>query len=281
MGTNTERHFVWFCICSALFRNVFAFELGCLSLPKSRLSHPLFAPFLVSALGTLIMFLILRLFESCFLLQLPLRVCCTILLVQRLREAMAGSPSNGGGGDAAPDGWWVLPLEFLAIVVLAFLSTTFNVRDLGLMSLDPGQMEIVTEGGDAGNAIAVANAQRAKKILPARQDGNLLLCIVLLGNVAVGSCLAILLDAFAGGGLGFVITTFLVVTLGEITPQVVCHRHGLYVGELLLPILKFFLCHRFVSNGHLFVEFGGTLEGHNWCPGGPPGVLLKTEHFPV
>lgn len=135
----------------------------------------------------------------------------------------------------------MLVLKLLAILVLAFLSATFSGLDLGLMSLDPGQMEIVIEGGKTGDAIAVKNAQRAKKILPLRKDGNLLLCTVLLGNVAVNSCLAILLDAFAGGAVGFVITTFLVVTFGEIVPQVVCHRHGLFVGALLLPILKFFL----------------------------------------
>lgn len=153
---------------------------------------------------------------------------------------MSGGPSGGGGG-GGQDVWWVLLLKVLAIFVLAFLSATFSGLDLGLMSLDPGQLEIVIEGGKQGNPIAVKNAHRAKRILPVRRDGNLLLCTVLLGNVAVNSCLAVLLDAFAGGIVGFVITTFLVVTFGEIVPQVVCHRHGLYVGSVLLPILKFFL----------------------------------------
>jgi len=53
--------------------------------------------------------------------------------------------------------------------------------------------------------------------------------------------MAVLLDAFVGGPVGFLITTLIVVTFGEITPQVCCHKHCLFFGALLLPILKIFL----------------------------------------
>lgn len=150
--------------------------------------------------------------------------------------------------DDGKDEWWVNALKLVAILVLAFFSATFSGLDLGLMSLSPGQLEMFIKTGDRGDAVAKLNARRAKSILPVRRDGNLLLCTVLLGNVAVNSCLAVLLDAFLGGPAAFVITTFLVVTFGEITPQALCFRHGLAIGAKLLPILKVFMILFYIVN---------------------------------
>ena len=67
----------------------------------------------------------------------------------------------------------------------------------------------------------------ANKILPVREDGNLLLCTLLLGNVAVNAALSILMAEVAGGTDGFLISTAVIVILGEICPQSVCSRHPL------------------------------------------------------
>jgi len=134
----------------------------------------------------------------------------------------------------------VVVLKVCAILVLAFLSATFSGLDLGLMSLNPGHLEMLIKGATVGDPIAERNAKRAKRILPVRRDGNLLLCTVLLGNVAVNSLMAVLLAEFTSGTVGFVMTTFIVVTFGEIVPQSLCFKHGLVVGATLLPILKVF-----------------------------------------
>eukprot|EP00929_Paragymnodinium_shiwhaense_P013658 TRINITY_DN121504_c0_g1_i1.p1 TRINITY_DN121504_c0_g1~~TRINITY_DN121504_c0_g1_i1.p1 ORF type:complete len:550 (+),score=143.85 TRINITY_DN121504_c0_g1_i1:158-1807(+) len=146
-----------------------------------------------------------------------------------------------GDGEAGMP-WWVLALQLASILVLACLSALFSGLDLGLMSLDPGQLQILIEGGGLGDKIADRNADRARRVLTVRKDGNLLLCTVLLGNVAVNSCMAILMEDLAGGLVGFICTTVVIVTFGEIVPQSLCYRHGLAIGAVLLPILKFFRC---------------------------------------
>jgi hypothetical protein len=109
----------------------------------------------------------------------------------------------------------VLPfsVQIILIIVLLGLSALFSGLTLGLMSLDKTGLEIVM-GGDNGK-----NREYAKKIYPIRENGNLLLCTLLLGNVAVNALLSILLSVYAGGAIGFVTSTFLIVIFGEIVPQ--------------------------------------------------------------
>ena len=115
------------------------------------------------------------------------------------------------------DNEWIAALPFaiqiILIVILLSLSALFSGLTLGLMSLDKTGLEIVMSGDDP------KNAEYAKKIYPVRENGNLLLCTLLLGNVAVNALLSILLAEYAGGTLGFVTSTFLIVIFGEIVPQ--------------------------------------------------------------
>ena len=104
-------------------------------------------------------------------------------------------------------------IQIILIILLLCLSALFSGLTLGLMSLDKTGLEIVM-GGDDPQA-----AEYAKKIYPVRENGNLLLCTLLLGNVAVNALLSILLAAYAGGIIGFVSSTFMIVIFGEIVPQ--------------------------------------------------------------
>ena len=61
-------------------------------------------------------------------------------------------------------------------------------------------------------------AKYAKAILPVRERGNLLLCTLVIANVSVNSGLSILLADFTDGLLGFILSTILIVILGEIIP---------------------------------------------------------------
>ena len=79
-------------------------------------------------------------------------------------------------------------------VLFLRLSGLFSGLTLGLMSLDPQQLRIVIAGGTAGER------KQAERILPIRERGNLLLCTLLLGNVAVNALLSILLADMTSGG---------------------------------------------------------------------------------
>ena len=81
----------------------------------------------------------------------------------------------------------------------------------------------------------------AKKVYPLRKQGNLLLCTLLLGNVAVNSTLAIFLGSLTQGVYAGIIATGLIVVFGEIIPQSVLSRHALRYGSKVTWLVYFFL----------------------------------------
>lgn len=139
-----------------------------------------------------------------------------------------------------PESSWVsaIPLGFqiLMIIFLICMSALFSGLTLGLMGLDRTGLEIVMEGDDP------VSAANAKTIYPLRKDGNLLLCTLLLGNVAVNSLLSILLADKTGGAIGLFSSTFLIVIFGEILPQALCSRYALAIGSRTVPIVRAIVC---------------------------------------
>ena len=71
-------------------------------------------------------------------------------------------------------------LDWILILALIALSALLSGLTRSLMSLDKTGLEIVI-GGEPDSA----NAKYARKILPVRANGNLLLCTLLLGNTLV------------------------------------------------------------------------------------------------
>ncbi|EGB12362.1 hypothetical protein AURANDRAFT_2914, partial [Aureococcus anophagefferens] len=88
---------------------------------------------------------------------------------------------------------------------------------------------------------SATDREYAKLIFPVRQNGNRLLCTLLLGNVAVNALLSITLAAVASSIVGFLMSTALIVVFGEILPQALCSRHALYIGASTLPVVKLFM----------------------------------------
>ena len=73
------------------------------------------------------------------------------------------------------------------------MSGLFSGLNLGLMSLDPMDLQIVMRSGSK------SDQRCAKKIFPIRKKGNFLLCTVLLCNVLVNNTLTILLNDLVSG----------------------------------------------------------------------------------
>lgn len=125
-----------------------------------------------------------------------------------------------------------LSVQIVMIILLISFSALFSGLTLGLMSLDKTGLEIVIGGDDE------KYREMAKKIQPLRENGNLLLCTLLLGNVAVNALLSILLADKAGGIVGFLASTFLIVIFGEIIPQASCSRYALEIGSKTVPLVR-------------------------------------------
>jgi len=70
-------------------------------------------------------------------------------------------------------------INILIACALLLLSGLFSGLTLGLMSLDMVSLEILSESGEEMERVY------AKKIIPVRAKGNLLLCTLLLGNTMV------------------------------------------------------------------------------------------------
>lgn len=125
-----------------------------------------------------------------------------------------------------------LVLRWMAIVVLGCMSAFFSGLTLGLLGLDKIGLQIVMSGDDADLAA------KAAKIAPIREDGNLLLCTLLLGNVAVNAALSILMADLTSGVFGFIFSTIIIVVFGEIIPQAACSRYALHIGSVLVPVVS-------------------------------------------
>lgn len=92
-------------------------------------------------------------------------------------------------------------LKVTVLAVLLLLSAMFSGLGLGIMSLDLIGLEIVVAAGEDENATEKEkqNSDAARRIIPIRQKGNLLLTTLLLGNVSVNALTSILMADLTSG----------------------------------------------------------------------------------
>ncbi|KAK6589708.1 hypothetical protein RS030_1105 [Cryptosporidium xiaoi] len=129
-----------------------------------------------------------------------------------------------------------LPLSILIFIsfLLSLGSAVFSGLTLGMMTQDLLYLKVASISNDKGKW----SGYYAKKLLPLRLDGNLLLVTLLFGNVTVNTGLSILISELTSGWLGFTVSTILILILGEIIPQAICSRYGLYIGGFFSPFIR-------------------------------------------
>lgn len=116
---------------------------------------------------------------------------------------------------------WVVVILYFILLLLSSLCSGLN---LGLMSLDLSELNLLKKIGSASEKVF------AKKIYPLRAHGNLLLCSILLGNVLVNTISTLILGNYLDGIFAAIGSTMFIVIFGEIIPQAACSRHGLWIG---------------------------------------------------
>lgn len=126
--------------------------------------------------------------------------------------------------------------DWAALTVLVILSGCYSGLNLGVLGLDIKDLELMSKGPYESKQDE-AEGQLAKKLLPLRRRGNLLLCAILLGNVLVNSAISIIMGSSFDGAVALVVSTAIIVVFGEIVPQAVCSRYGIQAGALLSWLL--------------------------------------------
>ena len=111
------------------------------------------------------------------------------------------------------------------------MSAFFSGLTLGFFSLNKDDLKRKAKLGD----------RQAKKVFSVRKDGNLLLCTLLIGNVAVNSALSIFLGSIASGVVAGITATLLIVIFGEIIPQASFARYSLVLSSIFVLPVKFFI----------------------------------------
>ena len=128
-----------------------------------------------------------------------------------------------------------LSVSISVAAVLICLSALFSGLTLGLLSLDIFALKVLSKAGEP------KEQEYAKKIMPIRKNGNWLLATLLLGNTIVNNGFSILLADITSGIVALIVSVGLVLIFGEITPQAICARHGLYIGAHTTWLVKFFM----------------------------------------
>lgn len=93
--------------------------------------------------------------------------------------------------------------------ILVLLAGLFSGLTLGLLSLDPMNLEIMIKGGEG------KKREYAKKILPIVEKHHLLLVTLLLSNAACMEALPIFLDRLTSPIIAIVISVTAVLFFGE------------------------------------------------------------------
>lgn len=119
-------------------------------------------------------------------------------------------------------------MDYLIVFVLLVLSAMFSGLTLGILSLDKQSLERKVGLGD----------RDALRVLEIRRRPNLLLCTFLLGNVAVNTSIAIIMNGIVSSMYAGLLATGMILVFGEVLPQAIVPRFALKIGAALSFVVR-------------------------------------------
>ncbi len=119
-------------------------------------------------------------------------------------------------------------LIVILVILLLLLAAICSGLNIAVMSLDVSDLKRKAELGD----------KQAMRVLPLRQNVHLLLGSILFTNVAAASATAIVLGEYLNGLVAGIISTFLLVIIGEVFPQALFSKNSLAWTSRFSPLLK-------------------------------------------
>ncbi|KAI9596003.1 hypothetical protein BDF19DRAFT_384524 [Syncephalis fuscata] len=156
--------------------------------------------------------------------------------------------------------FWLITFGAIAVVLLNGLVAGLT---LGFMSLDTTNLQILATSGTE------QEKQWAKRIIPIRQHGNLLLVTLLLCNTLMNETIPILADqVLPGGAITILVSTAAVFVFSEVLPQAICARHGLRVGAFFAWPVRILIY-------TLFVITWPISKALDWMLGKDEGVMYR------
>jgi metal transporter CNNM len=129
-----------------------------------------------------------------------------------------------------------LPVKILIYITTVVFAAIFNGLNLGLMSLNIKELQLLMKTSDS-----LSERKYAENILPLRKNGNFLLCSILLSVTLSSSVSTLLLDNMTDGVLAGIVSTIILCIFSEILPQAICSKYSLPIGSYTRKFTYFFL----------------------------------------
>jgi metal transporter CNNM len=126
-----------------------------------------------------------------------------------------------------------MTIEVALLVVASAICSGLNIA---VMSLDIGDLRRKAKLGN----------RQAKRVLPLRKRTHLTLASILLTNVAAVSATSLVLNQRLNGWVSGLVSTLLIVILGEVMPQALFSRNPLAWSSLFAPLLKLMIAITYV-----------------------------------
>ncbi|XP_057717693.1 DUF21 domain-containing protein At4g14240 [Arachis stenosperma] len=126
--------------------------------------------------------------------------------------------------------WWFVYAGISCFLVL--FAGIMSGLTLGLMSLGLVDLEILQRSGTS------TEKKQAAAILPVVKKQHQLLVTLLLCNACAMEALPIYLDKIFHPVVAVILSVTFVLAFGEVIPQAICSRYGLYVGSNFVGLVR-------------------------------------------